>query len=147
MSLKLSTGTRDHLLTVGDFKSAVDGGVIRIYSGPAPSTADDALSGNTLLCTISNNSTGTGITMNTVSASGVLGKNPAEVWSGLISNSGTAAFYRFSSLTDAGLLSTTEKRVQGVVGTVGADLNFSSVAFVSGNSKNIDTYDIAQPTA
>lgn len=147
MSLKLSTGARDHLLTTGDFQSVVDGGVIRIYDGAVPATADAALSGNTLLCTVSNNSAGTGITMSATSASGVLGKNTAEVWSGLIVANGTATFYRFSPLADDFLLSTTTKRVQGTVATAGADLNFSSVAFVSGNSKSIDTYDIAQPTA
>lgn len=147
MSIKLSTGFRDHILATGDLQAALDGGVIRIYSGTIPATADAALAGNTLLCTISNNSSGTGITMNTAPASGVLGKNPAEVWSGNIVASGTATFYRFSPLSDDGTLSTTVKRLQGSVGTAGADLNFSSTAFVSGNSKSIDTFDIAMPTA
>lgn len=147
MALKLSTGFRDHLLTTGDLQSALDGGVIRIYSGTEPATADAALAGNTLLCTISNNSTGTGITMAATAASGVLGKNSAEIWSGSIVASGTASFYRFSPLTDDGALSTTVRRLQGSVATAGADLNFSSTAFVSGNSKSIDTFDIALPTA
>lgn len=144
---KLSTGLRDHLLTTGDFQSGVDGGVIKIYSGVAPTTADAALSGNTLLCTISNNAAGTGVTMAATAASGVLGKNSAEIWRGLIVTSGTASFYRFAAITDDGLLSTTAKRVQGTVGTVSTDLNFSSVGFVAGNYKQIDNYNVAQPTA
>lgn len=145
--LKLSTGLRDHLLTTGDFQAAADGGVIRLYNGTIPATADAALSGNTLLVTISNNSAGTGITMNATSAGGVLGKNTAEVWSGVVVANGTPTFYRFSPLTDDGLLSTTAKRIQGTVGKVGSDLNFASTTFVIAEVKRIDTYDIAQPTA
>lgn len=144
---KLSTGLRDHLLTGGDFQSGVDGGVIYIYSGPEPATADAALAGNTLLNVISLNATGAGITMAAAAASGVLGKNASEVWRGLIVSDGTASFYRFASLTDDGLESTTAKRIQGTVGTVGADLNFANINFVSGNYKQIDNYNVALPTA
>lgn len=145
--MKLSTGLRDHLLAAGDFQAGVDGGVIRIYSGTAPATGDAALSGNTLLCTISNNAAGTGITMAATPAAGVLGKNATEVWRGQVVATGTATFYRFSSLTDAGLLSTTEKRMQGSVGQVAADLIFSSVSFASGDYKNVDVFNVAMPTA
>lgn len=145
--MKLSTGLRDHLLATGDFQSGVDGGVIYIYSGTEPATADAALSGNTLLCVISNNATGSGITMAATPASGVLGKNAAEVWRGLIVASGTPTFYRFAGLTDSGLLSTTEKRMQGSIGTVNADLIFSNTNFVSGNYRQIDSFNVAQPTA
>ena len=144
---KLSTGLRDHLLTAGDFQSGIDGGVIFIFSGTPPATADDALSGNTLLCTISNDAAGTGITMAAAAASGVLGKNTSEIWRGQIVANGTATFYRFAAIADTGLLSTTDKRIQGTVGTVGADLNFSNVNFVSGNYRQIDNYNVAQPTA
>lgn len=147
MALKLSTGLRDHLLTTGDFQSGVDGGVIRIYNGPIPATADAALSGNTLLVTISNNSAGTGITMNAAAASGVLGKNSAEVWSGAVAANGIPTFYRFSPLTDDFLLSTTAKRLQGTVGNAGFDLNFANTNFVIPEVKRIDTFDVAQPTA
>lgn len=144
---KLSTGLRDHLLATGDFQSGVDGGVIYIYSGPVPASADAALAGNTLLCVISNNATGSGISMAALPAGGVLGKNAAEIWRGLIVATDTASFYRFASLTDDGLLSTTAKRVQGTVGTVGADMNFSNTGFVTGNYRNVDSYNVAQPTA
>lgn len=147
MALKISTGLRDHILATGDFQSAVDGGVIRIYNGPVPATADAALSGNTLLVTISNNSAGTGITMNAAPAGGVLGKNSGEVWSGDVAANGVPTFYRFSPLTDDFLLSTTAKRVQGSVGSAGYDLNFANTSFVVGETKRIDVYDIAAPTA
>lgn len=144
---KISTGLRDHILATGSLKTGLDGGVIYVYSGTVPATADAALSGNTLLCIISNNAAGTGITMGTTPASGVLGKNATEVWKGQVVATGTATFYRFAGLTDGGALSTTLKRVQGTVGTVAADLIFSSVAFVVGDYKQVDSYNVALPTA
>ncbi len=147
MSAKISTGLRDYMLITGSLKAGLDGGVINIYSGTAPATADAALSGNTLLAIISNDATGTGITMATPSIAGVLSKSASEIWRGLIVASATASFYRFVGLADDGLLSTTQRRIQGTVAVVGGDLNFSSVTFVSSNYKTIDSYNIALPTA
>lgn len=144
---KISTGLRDHILTTGSFKGGVDGGVIFIYSGTPPATADAALLGNTLLCVISNDAAGTGITMDTTANAGVLGKNPGEIWRGQVVASATATFYRFAALADDGTLSTTAKRVQGTVATLAADLIFSNVNFVSGNYRQIDNYNVALPTA
>lgn len=145
--MKLSTGLRDHLLATGDFQSGVDGGVIYIYNGVEPATADAALSGNTLLMIISNNAAGTGITMAATPAGGVLGKNATEIWRGVCVAAGTPTFYRFAGLTDSGLLSTTEKRMQGTIGTVNADLIFSNTAFTVGAERRIDNFNVAQPTA
>lgn len=147
MSAKLSTGLRNHVMATGSLKAGLDGGVIYIYSGTPPATADDALVGNTLLCTISNNGAGTGITLDTTPVGGTLPKNPAEVWKGTVGATGAATFYRFAALLDDGLLSTVEKRLQGTVGTVNADLIFSNVNFVSGNTKQVDAYNVALPTA
>jgi hypothetical protein len=149
MALKISTGLRDHMLVTGHLKNGIDGGVIRIYDGTVPATADAALSGNNLLCVISNNMAGTGINMGTTPASGVLGKAAAETWKGLIAITGTASFYRYSGLTDAGASSTTEKRLQGTVAAAGGDLNFSSVAFVANasNTKSVDTFNVVLPTS
>jgi len=144
---KLSTGLRDHILATGDFQSGVDGGAIFIYSGPIPATADAALSGNTLLDIISLDATGVGISMEAAPVAGVLGKNSSEIWRGLIIANGLASFYRFQDLADDGSFSTVNKRLQGTVGVVGADLNFSNVNFVAGNYKAIDSFNVAMPTA
>lgn len=147
MSVKLSTGFRDAIMTAGSVKAAIDGKVINVYDGTPPDTADAALSGNTLLLVISNDAAGTGITMDAASTAGVLPKTPSEIWRGLIIADGTATFYRFADLADDGLSSTVENRIQGSVGVAGADLNFSSTSFVSGNYKAIDSYSLALPTA
>lgn len=52
MALQFSTGLRNFIGMYGSYKRALQGGVMKIYSGSAPSTADSAASG-TLLCTVS----------------------------------------------------------------------------------------------
>lgn len=51
MALRLSTALRNGLLARGSLKDLLDQGKLLIYSGPQPTTADDAVSG-TLLATI-----------------------------------------------------------------------------------------------
>lgn len=142
--MKLSTGTRNHLLVTGSLKSALDGGLIKIYSGAEPATADEAVTG-TLLCTISNNSTGTGINFETAAASGVLTKETTEVWSGVNAASGTAGYFRHVASGDDGTSSTTQKRMQGSIAVAGADLNLSAVGLTSGATQTIDYYNVALP--
>ena len=52
MAFKLSTGLRNFVLQRGSIRDALQGGIIQIYSGTQPSSADAAPSG-TLLATIS----------------------------------------------------------------------------------------------
>lgn len=52
MAERLSTGLRNFLAQHGSLKKAFEGGVLKIYSGSQPSSADSAVSG-TLLCTVS----------------------------------------------------------------------------------------------
>lgn len=51
MTVRQSTGLRNHLMQGGSFRSAFQGGKLSIYSGSQPATADTAPSG-TLLVTI-----------------------------------------------------------------------------------------------
>lgn len=55
MTMRLSTGLRNFLAKEGSIDGALRNGIIEIYSGAQPASADAAPSG-TLLCTISNNS-------------------------------------------------------------------------------------------
>lgn len=143
----ISTGLRNHLLVTGSLKSALDGGVIRIYSGAVPADADAALGGATLLDTISNNDAGTGINLDTTPSGGVVQKAPAETWSGTPVATGAATFFRFSGLADAGGLSTTEKRLQGTVGTALADLIVASTTFTNGVLREIENAAFGMPAA
>lgn len=146
MAIKTSTGLRNAMLATGSAKAALDGGRINIYAGAAPATADDAVGGATLLCAITLNSTGTGILFDTAAVNGVLAKKPSETWSGAIASNGTAAWYRHVAAADDGTLSTTAPRIQGTVALIGADLNIDP-NFISGQTKVIEHYVIALPTA
>lgn len=147
MTIKLSTGLRNAMLATGSFKSIMDGGFLKIYGGAIPATANAALGAATLLCTISNNSTGTGVTFDGTPVDGVMVKEPSEVWSGINAASGTATFYRFVTAADDGSDSTTQSRIQGTVGTAGADGNISSTALVSAAPQAVDYFSLALPTA
>lgn len=54
MTVRLSTGLRNHLMGGGSFKDALEGGRIEIRSGSQPASGDAAASG-TLLCEITDN--------------------------------------------------------------------------------------------
>lgn len=145
MTLKASTGLRNAMLDTASLKGAMTGFVMKIYTGAAPATADAAVTG-TLLCTISNNSAGTTLSLATA-ASGSIPKTVSEVWSGVNVATGTAGYFRFVQLSgEDGTLSTTQKRIQGTCGTAGADLNMSSVNLTSGATQTIDACSITLPT-
>lgn len=140
--MKLSTGTRNGLLSGGSLKSLLDGGELRLYSGTVPADADAALGGATLLCTIKNG--GSGITFATA-AGGVMQKAGAETWSGVNAATGTASFYRHVLSADDGTSSSSAVRLQGTVGVAGADMNLSSVSLTSGATQTLNFYSIAMP--
>lgn len=139
--MKLSTGIRNHLLSGGSFKSGLDGGEVRIYSGPPPASPDDAVTG-TLLVTVKNG--GSGVTF-AAAAGGVMTKTLAETWSGTNVATDAAGYYRLVLPADTGASSSSALRVQGTVGVAGADLNLSSVALTSGGTQSIDAFSVAMP--
>ena len=138
--MKRSTGLRNHMLASGSFKDAVNGTVLRVYSGTAPASADDAIGAAVLLCTISVDGTGTGVTLDASASGGVINKNPSEVWTGDVTTSGTASFFRMEFSSDTGAFSTSAARLQGTVGLVGADLNFSSVSLTAGDARRVNYF-------
>lgn len=144
MTAKFSTGLRNTMLETSPLKTIMNLSFIKIYSGPPPADADAAVTG-TLLTTISNNSTGTGVTLGSAAA-GVISKAGAETWSGTNAATGTAGYFRHVAAGDTGVLSTTEKRIQGVVALAGGEINLASVSLVSAATQVIDAYSIALPT-
>ena len=153
MAYQISTGLRNILLgsaaaasaTSASLSTAMNLGFLMIYAGSVPASADAALGGATLLCQVSNASGATGLTLD-APASGVIPKNSSEVWSGVNVATGTAAFFRWVAAGDDGTLSTTQARIQGLVGTLGSDMNLSSVSLTSGATQTIDTFNWTLPT-
>lgn len=145
MAIKVSTGMRNKMLDTSPARTLLNLGSIKIYSGAAPASADDAPTG-TLLCTVSNNGTATGLTFEAAAAGGTIGKAAAEVWKGTNAAGGVASYYRFVAAGDTGASSTTEARIQGTVATAGADLNLTSTTLTNGAEQKIDYYALALPT-
>ena len=80
----------------------------------------------------------------------VITKHPTQVWSALASGSGAAGWFRFeAAVSDAGGTDSTESilRLDGSVGTSGAELNMASITIVSGVTYTIDSFAITFPTA
>jgi hypothetical protein len=147
MAIKTSTGLRNQMLDTNPLKTVFNLGFLKIYAGAVPADADASIGSATLLCTVSVNSTGTGITFASTASGGTIVKNSGEVWSGVNVATGTATFYRLVAAGDTGASSTTEARVQGTVATSGADLNLTSTSLTSAATQSIDYYSLTLPTA
>ena len=148
MALKLSTGLRNAMLDSSSLKGAMDGSVIRLYAGNEPSTADAALDSATLLCEVSVNGDGTGVTLAASAQNAAITKNPNESWFGEVLTSGTATFFRMViPANDDGTLSTTQQRIQGTVAAAGGDAYIANPSIVQGESQSLDYLTFALPSA
>ena len=135
----------------GSLKDVFKDGVLRIYSGTQPTNADTAFAGTLLLSVTAASGAfvagafGNGLEFGTA-ASGAISKN-TEVWSGVAGASGTAGWFRLmANATDASGASTSLQRIDGSIGTSGADLNMSSTTITSGQTYTIDTFTITLPS-
>lgn len=130
------------MLDTGAMRTALNLGYVHIYEGTEPVSADDAITDQTLLVTISNNAGGTGITMEASAASGVISKNAAETWSGNCVATGTAMFYRHVGSADDASASTTQPRIQGDIGLSNADMILDILTLVSASLHTVNTYTV-----
>lgn len=142
----ISTGLRNHLMTAGSFKGGLDGSLVKIYSGTAPASADDAIPGGAaLLCVVSVDGAGTGVTFEASATAGLLLKAGAEQWQGANVTNGTASWFRLVKTADDGTLSTTALRLQGSVALAGGDLNITDTSLVSGATQTVDYFSVLMP--
>ena len=146
MALKVSTGLRNHMLTVGSFKNAMDLGFLRIYTGTEPVNADAAIAGPALLVVISVSGLGTGLTWEEPAINGIISKTAAEAWQGPVTDTGPATFFRFVKGTDVHAADPTQLRIQGTVAVVGGELNLSSINLASGGTQTVNHFNVALPT-
>ncbi len=131
-------------------RDTLQNGILKIYSGGQPTTPDSAVSG-TLLGSITiasgtfvPGSEANGLELGTAS-SGEIEKD-SSVWSGLGVADGTAGWFRFyANATDSGGASTSLPRIDGSVGTSGADLNMSSTSIVTDATYTVDTFKFTMP--
>lgn len=131
------------------FKDIFTYGVLCIYTGSQPASADVAPTGTKLLeITESSGAFVAGAVGNGLSwdapVAGVLGKD-STVWSDAGLASGTAGWFRFyANDFDTGSDSLC---FDGAVGTSGAELNLSSTAIVLAATTTIDEFEITLPSA
>lgn len=154
MTIKISTGLSDDMLDTNPIKTIFDYGVIEIYSGSQPSSADDATSG-TLLGKItkdgaafSHGTTTNGLRWGTA-ASRALPKN-SDTWKLTGSATGTAGWFRLkANPADAGSSSTTLPRIDGScsVGGGGGDLLLATLSITASTSMTIDSFSITLPAS
>lgn len=147
MAVKTSTGLAAFLAVSGSLKDAFDGGLIKVFNGTPPSSADDAEVGD-LLWTISLGGDGTGLVFDATPVGRALVKPAAAAWQGP-TTAGTPTYYRLVADGDSGEGSVSEPRVQGSVGAVpGVDLYMTNPTLVTNanvNAKILLAYSLALP--
>lgn len=149
MTVRLSTQLRTNLAGTTGFGTTFANGVMEIYSGTQPATADAAVTG-TLLGTVTLNSGAfvpgaatNGLTF-AAAAAGAVSKSGVWSFNGIAA--GTAGWFRLKgNAVDAGALSTVLPRLDGSVAVSGADLNLSNIAIAIGAPNTIDTFVWTQP--
>lgn len=143
--IKQSTGMRVALAITGSMKQTLDGGLIRVYSGPVPANADAALGGSVLLNEISAGGNGAPLTFEDTAPLGVLKKSAAQNWTGNNSAGGSPSFFRYVLAGDAGDASATAVRFQGTAGPLGSDMFISSLPLVQAQPLSFQQFELAMP--
>jgi hypothetical protein len=136
----------------GSLAELLQDGIIHIYSGAQPATADAAETGTKLVeITVSSGAFTPGSPTNGLELaapiSGVIGIKDGEVWSGVGIATGTAGWFRFyDNLEQEGAL-TSAVRLDGLCGTSGTQLRMSSTSITLGATSTIDSFNVTMPAA
>ena len=136
----------------GSVKDIFMDGVLYIYSGSQPANADAAASGTQLVkITVSAGAFSAGAFTNGLefgdSTSGYIEKSASETWQGTGLASGTAGWFRLcGNPTDALAASALLPRIDGSIGTSGADLNMGSTTVTASATYTIDTFKLTLPS-
>ena len=154
MAILYSTGLITKLFGEHGEDTGADGlrglmkaGVIRIYSGAQPVSADAAITG-TLLGSITKDgaafvegSAGNGLTL--AAPSGRTVSKSTDVWKYTGVAAGTMGWWRFqANAADTDIQSTTLVRIDGSVGITSGDLRMTSVTSAISSTATIDTFVI-----
>lgn len=107
-------------------------GTVKIYDGSVPADESTALSGNTLLATLTcSDPSSAAASGGVLTLSSITDDSSADA-------TGTASFFRVQDSNSVVVM-------QGSVGTSGADMNFSTVSFVAGQPVSITSWTITAP--
>ena len=140
MAIRLSTGTRNFILDSGLNTLFDTDGAINIYSGTIPANADADVGAGTLLATLTFSTDWIGAASSGTSTLAAITSDTN------VDASGTAAWFRIYDVSEGVTgASSTKRRIDGTVGTSGADLNFNTVTFVAGGTAAISSFTITLP--
>ena len=146
MTVRLSTGFRNALLGQQAFRDIFEYGVIHVYTGSQPTSANSAVSG-TLLGKITEDggtftfgSQDNGLLFDEPD-DGIIAKDPAQMWQMLAEASGTAGWARLmGNASDPLGQSDTLPRIDFSIGTSGADLLLNNTSISEGARTTIDQF-------
>lgn len=150
MTIRLSTGLRNAIAGVQGFAGAMNTGVIDIYSGAQPLTADSAAAGTLLgTVTIAGGAFTPGSPTNglvlAAAADGAVAK-AASLWQFTGVAVGTAGWFRFrGNAADAGGASTSLARMDGSIASSGGDMNLGNLSITIGSPNTVDAFSFAVP--
>jgi hypothetical protein len=136
----------------GSLKDIFKDGQMHIYSGSQPSSPDAAVAG-TLLLTVTESAGAfvhgafdNALEFEDDPTDGEMEKASGETWQGDGVAAGTAGYFRLvANPTDNGAADTVLPRVDGSVGTSGADLNMSTTTITVGATYTIDSFKLTLP--
>lgn len=155
MTVRLSTALRTNLAGTTGFAATFANGVIDVYSGTQPATADAAPTGTKLgRITLASGAFTAGVATNgltfAAAADGAVSKSGTWSFSGLAA--GTAGYFRLKTNTGADVDTdqTTlkaEARLDGSIAVSGADMNLSNITIAPGVPATVDGFTWTQPAA
>lgn len=141
MAIRLSTALATAMLNSwlnGTGYSFFNSAIFEVRSGTIPANADTAPTGSVLAAmTLPADAMGT-------AAAAAAAK--AGTWQDTSADAtGTASWFRVRESGDAGTTNTTDERMDGTVGTSGADLNLDNTSINITQQVTINTFTVTQP--
>lgn len=150
MAFRLSTGLRNAMMKDNGFKEAMDTGIIEVYSGAQPASADAAETGTKLLRITKDSGAfvagvaTNGLVFETDPEAGTIAKS-SDVWSGVGLADGIAGWYRFYSNAYGTGSSTSAVRFDGSCATANSQFNMSTTTIKTGVPVTVDTCAYTMP--
>ena len=146
MALRLSQGVRLGIMGTSTIKEMLNGGVLDIFTGSQPASADYIETGTKLVRISTSAGTGstTGLLFGTASSTGTLPKSASD-WKGVVTVAGVAGWFRFYGTGGTTGTSGTARRVDGAIGVSGADLNLSHTSLTADSTLTVSTFSLIQP--
>ena len=153
MAIRMSTALQNHLLSSVPLNVALAFGVIEVYSGTQPASADDAPTG-TLLGKITENGAAfahgnptNGLLLEPVPQYTTLVKAFAQTWVLVPSQMGTAGWWRFkANAADDNSVSLSHIRLDGAVQPPYNELFLETTSLVPGTDLTVSSFQIGFQT-